>query len=398
MQFFKKIFNAIRNYKKSFFTINQTELTTFSKVLMILFFFTSLWLIAAGINSSVRQTVSPAQKYGYQCEKFANSTSLRIFDFEKSLSGYHDIYSNFGTEPVCKALEKKYLNLLENHHLQSEITQVRILEKRTYDITAKEARLKRQYANMLLEKISEQEKAKSILHADADSVKEKLDALRKKEQSIKALIAKKNNILNYPLLQEFVLLVDKSKERILTGLEKERKFYRLKMSMQVFAFLIPIWLLFYSLYRFLAKREKYIFAQLSFYVASAATLYGLVELIQVIYSIIPKIFLAKLIAFFTSHNMIIVLNILGVLFFLLLFGVIIHRIQHNNEKKRVFKDTKVRNVKRESCYNCGTRRAKDDNYCAFCGVALKVPCVGCKKAIYKYTPFCTDCGKKQGSM
>ena len=249
---------------------------------------------------------------------------------------------------------------------------------------------------MLLEKISDQDKEKSILSSDADSVKKELDALDKKDKALKALIAEKRNILNYPLLQEFVLLVDKSKEEVLTGLEKERKFYRLKMSAQVFAFLLPIWLLFYFLHKFLAKREKHIFAQLSFYVANAAMLYGLVELIQLVYSVIPKVFLGKLIEFLTSYNMIIVLNILGVLFFLVLFGIIIHRIQHNNEKKKIFKDRKVLNVKRESCFNCGTRRSHDDNFCAFCGEGLKRACVKCEKEIYKYTLFCNDCGEKQG--
>ena len=395
MSFFKKIFSGLKSYKNNFFTVNQTELTGLSKLLMILFFLTSLWLIAAGISSSVSQTTSPQDKYGYKCEQFVNNNYIRLFDFEKGNSAYHDMYIDFGKELVCKGLQKKYKEVTDDHHIQSEISQIRILEQKTYDIGNKKRRLNQQYSNMLLEKISEQDKEKSILNSDADNVKKELDALAKKEKGLKALIAEKRNILNYPLLQEFVLLVDKSKEEVLTGLEKERKFYRLKMSAQVFAFLIPIWLLFYFLYKFLAKREKYIFAQLSFYVASAAMLYGLVELIQLVYSVIPKIFLAKLIAFFTSHNMIIVLNILGVLFFLVLFGIIIHKIQHNSEKKRVMKDTKVLNVKRESCFNCGTRRGKEDNFCAFCGEGLKTSCVKCEKEIYKYTLFCNDCGEKQ---
>ena len=229
MNFFKKVFSGLKSFKKNFFTVNQTELTGLSKQLMILFFLTSLWLIAAGISSSVSQTTSP-----------------------------------------------------------------------------------------------------------------------------------------------------------------------LKMSVQVFAFLIPVWLLFYYLYKFLSKREKHIFAQLSYYVTIATMLHGLVELVELVYNVIPKVFLGKLIEFFTSHNMLIVLNILGVLFFLALFGIIIHGIQHNNEKKKIFKDRKVLNVKRESCFNCGTKRSHDDNFCAFCGEGLKRACVKCEKEIYKYTLFCNDCGEKQG--
>ncbi len=386
----------MKNYKKSFFTINQTELTRFSKFLMILFFLTSLWLIAMGIESSIRQTTSPEQKYGYQCERFALNADFHIFDFEKyTATPYNNSYYGFGTEPVCQSLEKKYTTIINNHYIQSEISQIRILEQKKNEINQKTRRLNREYSNMLLEKISRQDQEKSILHSDTDTVKKELEILSKKDYGLKILIAQKSDIMNYPLLQEFKLLVDKSEDSILSGLEKEQKFYRFKISMQVFAFLIPIWLLFYFLYRFLAKREKHIFAQLSFYVASAATLYGLVELIQLIYSIIPKVFLANLIAFFTSHNMIIVLNILGVLFFLILFGVIIHKIQNNSEKKRAMKDTRVLNVKRESCFNCGTRRDKKDNYCAFCGEGLKIKCEACDSEIYKHTLFCASCGEKQ---
>ena len=287
MNFFKKIFSGLKSYKKNFFTVNQTELTGLSKFLMILFFLTSLLLIAAGISSSVRQTTSPEEKYGYKCEQFVKNDYIELFDFEKSS---YSMYSGFGEELVCKNLEKKYKEATDNHHIQSEISKVRSLEQKTYAISKKKRRLEEQYSNMLLEKISKQDKEKSILSSDADSVKKELDALAKKDKALKALIAKKKNILNYPIIQEFILLVDKSKEEVLTGLKKERKFFRLNKSGQVFAFLLPVWLLFYYLYKFLAKREKHIFAQLSFYVANAAMLYGLVELIQLVYRVIPKVF------------------------------------------------------------------------------------------------------------
>ncbi len=201
--------------------------------------------------------------------------------------------------------------------------------------------------------------------------------------------------MNYQLLQNFALLLNKTADTIKENFAIEERFYRLYMSAQVFGFLIPIWLLFYLLYRFLTRRRHYIFAQLSFYVASAAALYGLIELLQLIYSIIPKLFLAKLIAFFTSHNMIIVLNVLGILLFLLLFGVVIHKVQQNHARNRARKDTRVLNVKRGCCFNCGTRREHDDTYCAFCGENLKTTCPACGHEIYRYTLFCNRCGEKQ---
>ncbi|GEM_PF-2271261 len=396
MKFIKKVLEAYRNYKREFFSVNQVELTGFSKALMILFFFTALWLIANGIGSSIHQSTPPEEKYSYKCEQFAQIDHFTIFDFQKPPGKYRNSYYDFfGKAPQCQKVQKGYEKILSNHRIQSEILQIRKLEEQIRSLSLKQRQLKEQYSSMLLEKVSKQSPNKSFLNANADTVKERLAKLRSQKENLNKVIAQKKDLTNYPEIQEFISLRDKYADQILDNLSFERKFYRLKISLQVFAFVIPIWLLFYFFYRFFAKREKHIFAKLSFYVASAAALYGLIELIQLIYSIIPRLFLAKLIAFFTSHNMIIVLNVLGILFFLTLFGIIIHKIQQNQAKKRVLKDTKTLNVKRECCFNCGSKRSPADEYCGFCGEKLKTSCLSCNHEIYRYAPFCTACGVRQ---
>jgi len=388
-----KPLKKLEEFKKNFFTINQTELTPFSKLLMTIFFFAALWLIAAGINSSIRQVIPPQQKYGYRCLHFAQNGYLKLSDFDKRR---HRVdHQSFGTAPECRTLEDAYQKILNNHRIQSEIVQIELLQNRASHIASQIQKLDQEYSKMLLEKISNQPKEKSILHAHADDVQKKLTVLHKKLRNIKKQIAQKNDIMNYPALQHFVLLVNQTSDTIKNHFAAEKKFYRLKMSAQIFGFVIPIWLLFYLIYKFLTKHKKYIFAQLSFYVASAAALYGLIELIQLIYTIIPKIFLSKIIAFFASHNMIIVLNVLGILLFLLLFGIVIHKVQHNYTKNRAKKDTRVLNVKQGCCFNCGTRREHNDTYCAFCGENLKTTCPECGHEIYRYTLYCNRCGKEQ---
>ena len=380
----------LKDFKNSFFTINQTELTPFSKLLMTLFFFTTLWLIAAGIGSSVHQSTPPDQKFGYTCTYFANTKHLKITDFEKK----RHLHKTFGTAQTCQKLKTAYQNILNDIHIQSEIEQIRLLEQKKARLQRQISQLEKEYSTMLLEKIGNQPQDKSILHANADNALKKLSALRTQGAALQQRIVQKKDLMNYPKLQTFVKLLDRLSDSVKRQYAKERKFYRLRMSAQVFAFVIPIWLLFYALYRYLHQRRKYIFAQLSFYVASAAALYGLVELIHLIYSIIPRVFLAKIIAFFTSHNMIIVLNILGIFLFLGIFGLIIHKVQKNHEKNRAKKDTRILNVKRGSCYNCAAPRKDTDEFCAFCGADLKTECPSCKAKIYRYTLFCTSCGKK----
>jgi len=390
-----KVWQQIKDFKKEFFTINQTELTPFSKLLMTIFFFTALWLIAAGIDSTVHQATPPEKRYGYQCRYLANDTHPTLLDFQKRKRLEPDA---FGIAPECRKLKTAYLQITDDMHIQSQISQIRQLEQKRSRIRYEIDTLNKNYANMLLEKIADQPKERSILKTRADKAKEKLTALRAQEQHITEQIKQKENLRNYPKTQRFLTLLDQTKEQINEGYTKARRYYRLKMSAQIFAFVIPIWLLFYMLYRTLQKGQKFIFAKLSFYVASAAALYGLVELVQLIYSIIPKLFLTKLIAFFTSHNMIIVLNVLGILLFLGIFGLIIHKVQKNHEKNRATKDTRILNVKRNLCYNCAAPRHESDRHCGFCGVDLKQKCSACHAEIYKYTLFCTKCGKEVESQ
>ena len=163
MKFIKKILNYYKNYKKEFFSVNQTELTGFSKLLTILFFITSLWLIANGIQSSIYQSIPPEKKYGYKCESFANQRVFSIFDFQKENGVYaNNQYDFFGQAPQCQALKKSYTKILNNHKIQFEIEKIKKLQQKRQNLIYKQRKLKKEYDSMLLEKISGQSRDKSV--------------------------------------------------------------------------------------------------------------------------------------------------------------------------------------------------------------------------------------------
>jgi len=387
MNFIKKIWQRLKEYKESFFTINQTKLTGFSRNLMILFFLTSLWLIASGINSSIRELKAPQNRYGYSCIDLI-SHPIDIFSFEEYRQGY------FGDSTECKELETRYYIVKNDLQIQSNIKQIRLLEEKLSSTSYKINRLKNEYNGMLLEKISKQDQNNSILHTNAQNAKEKLKKLKTLEKDLQAKIANLKDPLNYPKIQDFILYIDHHKKSIQDGFAKTKRYFILKKSAKIFAFLIPIWLLFYLLSKRLEKRKQYIFAQLSFYVTSAAALYGLMELVRLIYYIIPKVFLSKLIAFFTSHNMIIILNILGIIFFLALFGLIINVIQKNHEKKKKAQNIQRNRLLKGRCLECNGSIDKEDEFCSFCGASTKKECHSCHTKIEKTALFCPKCGEK----
>jgi len=92
--------------------------------------------------------------------------------------------------------------------------------------------------------------------------------------------------------------------------------------------------------------------------------------------------------------MIIILNILGIIFFLALFGLIINIIQKNHEKKKKAQNIQKNRLLKGRCLDCNGIIDKEDEFCSFCGSATKKECHSCHTKIEKTALFCPKCGEK----
>jgi preprotein translocase subunit SecG len=379
----------LKQYKKNFFTVNEKELTRTSKILMGIFFVVSILILQQGIYLNLNQAEPPSVQYGYRCVDFGyNQRDLQLNHFTK----YHNNDKGFGKNKTCQEMKNKFVNITNDIHIQSEIEQIDILNQKLSNIRSEQSRINKQYSNMLLEKIANQKQEESILKTRSDSAKKELDKLSRQSAKITEIIKEKGNVYNYKKIREFKIFLDKNSEKILDGLNSARKWYTVKRSGQILAFLIPVWFLFFWLFRKLTTKKKFVFAHLSFYVSNAAAFLLLIELIHIIYIVMPKVFLGKLIAFLISMNLGIILNVIGIFFFLGLFGFIIMRVQKNASKKAKTKDKRVLNVKNGKCYNCSTLR-KNEKFCFNCGETQFQKCE-CGKDVLRFSSYCGNCGNK----
>jgi len=415
MKTLKKLKTNISNYKKNFFNINEKELTRTSKVLMSIFFITIMFILIQGMSLSLKQAERPSVQYGYQCVEMARQSNkdyqsnyykFTIYDFENLNRTYnYDISygsnspekmkSKFGKSEVCNTVRLKYLKIINDNSIQNEISQIRLLEDKLNTARFNQKRINKRYSEMLLEKIANQEQSKSILKTNSENAKEELDKYSKEIANIQDIIDDKSNIMNYPKIKDLKLFLEKESNKILDGIDSARKWYTVKRSAQVLAFLIPVWVLFFWLFRRFLSKKHFIFAHLSFYVSNAAALLILIEIIHVIYVVMPKVFLSKLISLLVSLNLGIILNVIGIFFFLGLFGVIIKKVQRNAEKSSKTKDKRVLNVKFNKCWNCASPKKGDKEFCYNCGEKQKTKCIKCNSEILKFTIFCDNCGKEQ---
>lgn len=242
-----------------------------------------------------------------------------------------------------------------------------------------------------MEKVAKQERSKSIFATDSEKIKVELTRLEENFNEYNRTITTLTDLKSYESYKAFENFYHTNKENLKKSYEHKLRYYSFKRTMQAFAFLLPIWLLFYLAYKWMLKNQHYILSHLTLHVANVAALYALGYLISFVYDIIPKLFFEKIIAFFMQHNMAIVLNIIAILFFIFIFGIVIYRVQKHDttgEKKR---NQEISNLKMGKCAGCGC--VIDGEYCYICGFHHYIPCEACQKKTLAKAEFCMHCGQ-----
>ncbi len=398
----QKIKYYLSEYKKSLFRVNQKELSRTSKMLLAIFLFTIFIVIGWGLEWQLKQEESPAKAYGIACKALMNKKEdFNVRDFSRfayrqeiSMQG-DDGEDAFGEDAVCKKLGVLYRAVANDTAFSADQKTLSEVQKKLQDTQYKIQSLKDSYGDLLLEKVAKQEKAKSIFSTDAAKIKEELEKLQNSEQKYEASVLKLSDLNRYPAYTAFIDYYKAHKEELKEAYENKVRYFSFKRTMQAFAFLIPVWLLFYLAYKFMLRREYYILSYLTLHVANVAAVYGLFYLVLFIYDIIPELFFQKIIAFFMQHNMVIVLNVLAILFFVVLFGVIIYRIQKNDTTGAKKRKQELLNLKMGKCSECGC--VIDGEYCFVCGFHHTTPCAACRQPTLRKGEFCRHCGAKMQS-
>ena len=394
---FQKMRNYMKEYKHSLFVIDQKELTGGAKFLLGIFVITVVIIIGWGLSWQTAQTKSPYQQFGYKCKKLVDRTEPITFG---ELEGEYRLYKNgikhlgrlekFGDDPQCKKLESRWIAIYADPAFRDAISRLKQLRKSQNRVQYQIRRLKSSYGDMLLEKVAGQDPGKSILPSSASRASADLKAAEQRLAQLKKQIKNLENLNAYDSYRNFDSYYRANKEQIAKHYRSAERYYHFKRTMQAFGFLIPIWLLFYLFYRAMVKRRHFILSHLTLHVANVAALYALYYLILFIYDIIPKLFFQKIIEFFMQYNMAIVLNILAILFFITLFGIIIYRVQKNDTTGSKKRKQELQNIKMGRCSECGC--VITDDYCPVCGFKHYAECPTCHQKTLAKGEYCTHCG------
>ena len=396
---FKKIADFFKAYRQSLFVIDQRELSGGAKFLLGIFVLTVFVIIGWGLSWQTGQAKSPYQQFGYECKNLINKKeALTLKEIEvkhryhRSEQEYQNLLKGFGDDQQCKELGSYYVAFIKDPSLKNSVSKLKVLRQQKSQVTQQIRRLKASYGDMLLEKAVGQEQDKSILPSSSSRAAIDLKVIEERLAVIESEIKTRNDLQNYESYQKFDNYYQANREEIKEHHCSALRYYHFKRTMQAFAFLIPIWLLFYIFYRIMVRKQHYILSHLTLHVANVAALYALFYMILFIYDIMPKLFFQKIIDFFMQYNMTIILNILAILFFITLFGIIIYRVQKNDTTGRKKRKQELINLKMGKCSECGC--AITDDYCPVCGFKHHEECPSCHRETLAKGVYCQHCGKR----
>lgn len=420
---FKKIKEWFSEYKNSILKVDNQNLSSGSKVSLIIFVIIVFVIIGSGVDSQHSTIVKPHQKFSYKCMNFIEQNQeidkfqkrdvsqdiygeyynykywkLEDFKYNHHRESEREVLASFGSDPLCQNLAKKYLDLANSEIFEDKLIIQEGLKNKIALLNARVTTKTGEYSNALLENIAKQSAEYSILSTDSKTIKQELKELRKELRILEKELAKIEDITTLQEFQSFKAYLDSNDEKIDDANREALKYYRLEYTLSIFIFLFPVWFGFYLLYRVFKKRGHYVSAYLSVNVANVSALYIVFNLFLLVYTIIPKVFFGKLIAFLSQYNLTLFLNVASIVFFMLLFGFFIHRIQKNKHTDEI--EVNVNRVKNlrikelNSCPSCGNKHSESDKFCGVCSTALKGECSECHNVVLKAYPFCTHCAKE----
>lgn len=397
--------NRIKNFINSNFIYKGKEklskLTILFLVILDIFIFITLGL---GIDFQIKVLNNPHVMFPNQCRNIINDKNLT--DFNKYFYTYNNYNGKYQTikndqmDMVCNnILYEKLSNVKKEHNIKSLKSKDKRLSTEINKVNSELNYIRENYNTVLFEKLSSQNSDKSIIKnkISANNIKIKYDSYIKQNENLKKEKEQlKNSFKNSTSVKELVLYVDNNKKSINSKYKELRKSYKLKKELVTLAFLIPLLLLaFYLMKKYLLSERYtlYIMFKNVFVVIFIPTFFSLVSLI---YILMPKVFIEKVLRFFYELEVPFIVYYLVIAFIVVLFGYIILRIQkkYKEESQKLSKNSisKIESYNKNICNICNNR--VDYNlmkFCPCCQNKIKITCESCEHETINGLKFCINC-------
>jgi len=400
--------NPLKTFYKNNFVYTGKEKLSKLTILFIIFLDIFIFLtIGLGIDFQIKVLNNPNVTFSQECRNIINSKNLNDFNnYIYTYENYNNKYQNIKEKEIdlrCKTIINEKLKIVKSEH------NIGILKEKQRKINQDESivnsnlsYLRENYNTVLFEKMSSQDRSKSIIKDDISSENIKLKYnkyLKQKEELKKQKEDINKEFINSKSVKELIEFTNLNKKQILEDYKSASRAYKIKKELISLIFLFP--LLFLSLYimKKYLKNEKYTLYVMFKNIVIVILIPTIISILNLIYILLPKIFLEKVLDFFYQIEIPFVVYYLVIVFFILIFGYIIVKIQkrYRENIKKLEQNTisNIQSYNKGICLKCQNKVDYINmKFCPCCKNELKIKCPSCNKETIKNLNNCFNCGNE----
>ena len=232
---------------------------------------------------------------------------------------------------------------------------------------------------------------------DKPEIKKQITTLRTDRDNLNAQIknieVKRAAIIEKidPQIKELKIAYDKANE----DYKSRFVYYSVKTFLLKLLFILPLFLVFLKYYlRYKKKDSPYTIIITAIFFA--ATILFLEIILILLYDILPRGFIEKILNIFLNSSILRFVLYYGVVIIVILvLGGIVFYIQ-----KKIYdpKRVAIRSLKNNKCPVCDFDLGLGNNFCPHCGREIKTKCSNCNNYRYKDLGYCPSCGKRDDTQ
>jgi len=310
-----------------------------------------------------------------------------------STSTYRTHEKTKARHPICAPFLMELDRIKKDKSLASSFGSIARLNQEARDLRAQIERLKGPYDTALLETIARQKSTQTRAESLKAELNKKTTDLNEISQSLtaaEASLVQDGRVRRLWSLIESVSQTDR--EQLRDELRQLNFWYPVKRLGMEMIFLLPLFAVFYLWNGASIRRNRTVQTLVSSHLMVVTALPVLFKVAELIYDILPKKLLHRLIEFLESlklvalwHYIVIALAIAAALALVYLF------------QRKLFSREKMlqKRISRGQCQQCGRGLPRGSRACPFCGFGQFIACKHCQQPTHVHGRFCKECGQPQ---
>lgn len=400
---FRSLITRIRKLKGNLTMLDGQPL---SKAALVVIAFLDIFILVSifdGLADHTRQLAAPEQHIPQYCRDIVidgdwNATN-RLGQLAEIVSRYHGSYyipderdRNKARHEICTPFVRVLESIKKDESLSRDFADTLRLRRETTALRAQLERVKGAYDTSLLENIARQGQGQANVGAIKNEIAEKTRALDERVRKRKLLESSLEQDERVRGLFALVAGVSQSdRNRLLDDLRQMNFWYPVKRLAMEMVFLLPLFIVFYFWNAKSIAANRPFQTLVSSHLLVVVLIPVLFKIADLVYDIIPKKLLQRLIELLESLKLVALWHYLLIGVSIAVALALIYLFQ-----KKLFSREKLidRRISKGLCQDCGQRLPEGSRSCPFCGFVQYRTCSHCSEPTHVLGRYCRECGQR----